>query len=126
VIFDEDRNAYISCPQSLKCKNSSETDQLDEITEIDLFDLPQEEIHIEVIDLSGTGESMDHGRTRSMSGTEESMSHGRTKEARQTDDGNPTARANPDLLLTGHTNGHEDRRPPDTGEMDGHHIYIHI
>jgi len=65
-------NAYISCPQSLKRKNSSETDQLEDITEIDLFDLPQEEIHIEEIDtvLSGTDESMDHGRTHSMSGTE--------------------------------------------------------
>jgi len=133
VIFDEDRNAYISCPQSLKRKNSSETKQpeetTEEITEIDLFDLPQEEIHIEEIDtvLSGTDESMDHSRTRSMSGTEECMSHGRTKEARPIDDGNPMARANPDLSLTGHTNnGHEHRRPPDTGEKDGHHIYTHI
>jgi len=125
VIFDEDRNAYISCPQSLKHKNSSETDQLEEITEIDLFDLPQEEIHIEEIDtdLSGTDESMDHGRTRCMSGTEERMSHGRTEDARRIDDGNPAARANPDLSLTGHTNWHEDRRPPDTGDIDGHHIY---
>jgi hypothetical protein len=89
VIFDEDRNAYISCPQSLK--NSSKTDQLEEITEIDLFDLPQEEIHIEDIVLSGTGESMDHGRTRSISGTEERMSHGRTEDARSLDDGNPAA-----------------------------------
>jgi len=125
VIFDEDRNAYISCLQSLK--NSSKTDQLEKITEIDLFDLLQEEIHIEDIVLSGTGESMDHGRTRSMSGTEERMSHGRTEDDRSLDDGNPAARANPDLSLTGHTNnGHEDRRPPDTGEKDGHHIYTHI
>jgi hypothetical protein len=129
VIFDEDRNAYISCPQSLKRKNSGEIDQLEEITEIDLFDLPQEEIHIEDIDLSGTGESMDHGRTRTMSGTGEGMSHGRTEDARRTNDVNPaTAGANPDLSLTGHTNnGHKDRSPPDTGEKDGHHhIYTHI
>jgi len=128
VIFDKDRNAYISCPQSLKCKNSNETEQpeeiTEEITEIDLFDLPQKEIHIEDIDLSGTGESMDHGRTRSMSRTEEHMSHGCTEAARPTDDGNPAGRANLDLSLTGHTNGHEDRRPPDTGEIDGHHIHI--
>jgi len=112
VIFDKDRNAYISCPRSLKRKNSSETEQPDiteEITEMDLFDLPQEEIHIEDIVLSGTGESMDHGRTRSMSGTEERMSHGLTEDARSVDDGNPAARANPDLSLTGHTNnGHKD------------------
>jgi len=115
VIFDEDRNAYISCPQSLKRKNSSETEQPEEtpeeITEIDLFDLPQDEIHIEEIDtvLSGMDESMDHGHTCSMSGTEERMSHGRTEEARPIDDRNPAARANPNLLLTGHTNnGHED------------------
>ena len=133
VIFDEDRNAYISFPQSLKRKNWMETEQpeetTEEITEIDLFDLPQEEIDIEESDtvLSGTDESRDHGRTRSMSGTEERMSHGRTKEARPIDDGNPAARANPDLSLTGHTNnGHEDQRPPDTGEKDGHRIYTHI
>jgi hypothetical protein len=134
VIFGEDRNAYISCPQSLKRKNSSETEQqpeeiTKEITEINLFDLPQEEIHIEEIDtvLSGTDESMDHGCTRSMSGTEKRMSHGRTDEARPIDDRYPAARANPNRSLTGHTNnGHEDRRPPDTGDRDGHHIYTHI
>jgi len=79
VIFDKDRNVYISCPQSLKRKNSSETEQpeiTEELTEIDLFDLPQAEIHIEDIVLSRMGESMDHGHTRSMSGTEERMSHG--------------------------------------------------
>jgi len=40
----------------------------EEITEIDSFDLPQEEI--EEIDtvLRGMGESMDHGHTRAMSG----------------------------------------------------------
>jgi len=60
VIFDEDRKVHISCPQSLKRKNSSTTDQpeecTEEISEIDLFDLPQKEIHIEEIDtvLSGT------------------------------------------------------------------------
>ena len=45
------------------------TTKTTEITEIDLFDLPQEEIHIEEIDkvLSGIGESMDHGRTRTIS-----------------------------------------------------------
>jgi len=70
---------------------------------------------------------MDHGHTRSMSGTEECMAHGRTENARSLDDANPAARANPDLSLTGHTNtGHEDRRPPGTGENDGHHIYTHI
>jgi len=45
------------------------TTRTTEITEIDLFDLPQEEIPIEEIDivLSGMGESMDHGCTRTMS-----------------------------------------------------------
>jgi len=79
------------------------TEITEEITEIDLFGLLQEEIHIEEIDtvLSGTGESMDHGRTRTMSGTGESMSHGRTEDARRIDDGNPAvAGANPDLSLT--------------------------
>jgi hypothetical protein len=130
VIFHEDSNADISYPQSLKHKNSCETEQLEEITEeiteIDLFDLPPEAIHIEDIELSGTGESMDHGRTRSMSGMEERMSHGGTEDARPINDGNPAARTNPDLLLTGHTTGHDDRRPPDTGEIDGHQIYTHI
>jgi hypothetical protein len=130
VMFDQDRNAYISCPQSLKRKNSGEIDQLEEITEIDLFDLPQEEIHVEEIDtvLSGTDESIDHGRTRTMSGMGESMSHGRTKAAHQLDDGNLTAGANPVFSLTGYTNnGHKDRSPPDTSEKDGHHhIYTHI
>jgi len=70
---------------------------------------------------------MDHGRTHSMSGMKECMSHGWTEETRPIDDANPTAGANPDLSLTGHTNnGQEDRRPPDTGEKDGHHIYTHI
>jgi hypothetical protein len=107
VTIDEDRNAYMSCPQSLK--NSSKTDQLEEITEIDLFDLLQEEIQIEEIDtvLSGTDECMDHGRTRSESGTGERMSHGRTEDVRRINDGNPPARANPDRSLTGHRNGHE-------------------
>jgi len=130
VIFDEDRNAYLSCPQSLKRNNSSETEQPDiaeEITKINLFNLPQEKIHIEDIVSSGMGESMDHGRTRSMSGTEECMSHGRTQDARSLDDRNPAARANSDHSKTGHkNNGHEHRRPPDTGERDGHHIYSHV
>jgi hypothetical protein len=108
VIFDDDRNVYISCMQSLR--NSSKTDQVEEITEIDLFDLSHEEIHIEEIDtvLSGTDESMDHGRTRSMSGTEECMSHGRAEDTCRIDDRDPPARANPDLSLPGHTNGLED------------------
>jgi len=46
VIFDEEKNAYISCPQSLTLKNSSETKQpeeiTEEITEINLFDLLQD------------------------------------------------------------------------------------
>ena len=113
MIFNEDRNAYIWCPQSVKRKNSSRTEHLEEIAqeipEIDLFDLPQEEIHIEDIDLSGTGESMDHGRTHCMNGTEDSMSHGCTQDARQIYDENPVTRANPDLSLTGHiNNGHKD------------------
>jgi hypothetical protein len=130
VIFDQDRNAYISCPQSLKRKNLGEMDQLDEISDIDLFDQPQEEIQVEEIDtvLSGTDESMDHGRARTMSETGEGMSHTRTDDARRIDDENSAAGANPEPSLTGHTNnGHEDRRPPDAGEKDCHHyIYIHI
>jgi len=49
----------------------SKNDQLEEITNIDVFDLPQEELHIQEIDtvLRGTDESVDHGRTGSMSGT---------------------------------------------------------
>jgi len=124
VICDEDWNAYISCPRSLKRKNSGEIDQLEEITEIDLFDQPQQEVHVEDIGLSEMGEYMDHGRTHTMSGTGESMSHGRTDDARPT---NPAAAGtHPELSLTEHTNGQEDRRPPDTGQIDGHHIYIHI
>jgi len=109
VIFDEDRNAYILYPQSLKCKNLGKIDQLEEITEIDLFDIPQEEIHVGEIDtvLSGTDESMDHGRTRTVSGIGESMSHGRTEDACRTN--STMAGANPDLSLTGHThNGQKD------------------
>jgi hypothetical protein len=45
-ISNEDRNAYIWCPQSVTRKNSRGTEQLEEIThelpEIDPFDLPQE------------------------------------------------------------------------------------
>jgi hypothetical protein len=75
------------------------TPKTTEIIEINLFDQPQEEIHIEEIDkvLSGTGESMDHGRTRTISGMGESMSHGRIEDARQSNDGNPAAGANPDV-----------------------------
>jgi hypothetical protein len=128
VIFDEDKNAHISCLRPITRNNSNETEQPAEITEviteINLFDLPPEEIHIEDIDLSETDESMDHGHIRSRSGTEECMTHGRTKAACPIDDGNPAARANPDLALPGHTNGHEDRRLPDPGQIDGHHIYI--
>jgi len=124
VIFDEDRNPYILCPQSVKCKNSGKIIQTEEFTKIDLFDLLQEEIHIEDIDLGGMGESMDHGRTHTMSGTGDSMSHGHTEDAHRT---NPAeSGANPDLSLTGPTNGHKDLRLPDTGEIDGHHIHIHI
>jgi hypothetical protein len=119
VIFDEDKNAHISYLRPLTRNNSNETEQPAEITEliteIDLFNLPQEEIHIDDIDLSETDESMDHGHTRSRSGTEECMTHGRTKAACPIDDGNPAARANPDLALCEHTNRHEDRRPPDSG-----------
>ena len=111
AIFDDDRNAYLSCPQSLKRKNSSETelpDVTEEITEIDLFDLLQEEIPIPDIVSSATGESMDHGRTRSMSGTEQCMTDGRTHNGRSLGDRNPAARANSDFSKTGHTNnGHE-------------------
>jgi len=119
------RNAYISCLQPLKRKNSCKTHQLEESSEIDLFDLPQEDIHIEEIDTvsSGMDESMDHGHTRSTSRTEERMSHGRTEDARRIDNHNPAAWPNSELSLTGHTNGHQDPRPPDTGEIDGHHIY---
>jgi len=70
---------------------------------------------------------MDHGCTGSMSGTEECTSHGHTEEAHPIDDGNPTARANPNRSSTSHTHtGHDDRRPPDTGQTDGHHIYTYI
>ena len=126
VIFDKDRNAYISCPQSLKRNNLGEINQLEEIAEIDLFDLPQKEIHIEDIDLSGMGESMDHRYTCTMSGTGQGMSHGRTKDAHRIN--LAAAGANTDLSLTGHMNNwHDDRRLPDTGEIDGHHhIYTHI
>jgi hypothetical protein len=58
-----------------------EIEQLVGITKIDLFDLLHEDIHIEAIELSGMGESMNHGRTHTMSGMGESMSHGRTKDA---------------------------------------------
>jgi len=51
------------------------------------------------------------------------MSHGCTEDARGINDANPAATENPDLSLTVHTNRHEDRRPLDTGEIDGHHIY---
>jgi hypothetical protein len=46
------------------------------------------------------------------------MSHGCTEDARQIDNWNPAARAHSDLSLPGHTNGHEDQRPPDSGEMN--------
>ena len=92
VIFDEERNAYLSCPQSLKQKQGVHDDEPKETTEIDIFGLPQEETHIEDIDASGTDESMAHGRTQDTSGTGESMSHGRTDEvARRPVARNPTA-----------------------------------
>lgn len=74
--------------------------------EINLVDTLQEEIHIEDVGFSVTGESVNHGRARSMSGMGESMSHGRQEDARRTIPA--AARANPDLQLTEHTNGHED------------------
>src|SRR5258705_11234891 len=76
------------------------TENTEEITEIDLLDLPPK-IYIEENDIvwSATGESMDLGHTRSMSGMGESMSHGRTEDARQTNNGNPSARPNHDLSI---------------------------
>jgi len=123
VIFDEERNAYISSPQSLQRKQGVYDDEPKEMTEIDIFGLPQEETHIEDIDASGTDESMAHGRTHDTSGTGESMSHGRTDEvARRPVAGNPAAvGANSDLPLTGHsTNAHGDRSPPASGVKNGH------
>jgi hypothetical protein len=106
VVFDEDRNSYILCLQSLKHKNLGEINQDEEMTAIDLFHLLQKEIHIEDIDLSGTGESMDHGCTCTMSGAGERKDNDCTEDARQT---NPAgAGANLDLSLSGQTNGHKD------------------
>ena len=45
VIFDKERNAYISCPQSLKRKqgvHDDGSDEPEETTEVDIFGLPQE------------------------------------------------------------------------------------
>jgi hypothetical protein len=52
VIFDEERNANISCPQSLKHKQGVHDDERKETTKIDIFGLSQEETHIEDIDAS--------------------------------------------------------------------------
>jgi hypothetical protein len=58
VIFNKERNAYISCPQSVKAKHG-----LKETTKINIFDLPQVETNIEKLDSGGMDEEMDHGRT---------------------------------------------------------------
>ena len=78
VTFQEERNAYISCPQSLTPKPGVQDDEPEETTEIDIFGLPQEETHIEEIDInaSGTDESMAYGHTQDTSGTGDRMSHG--------------------------------------------------
>ena len=129
VIFDKQRNTYISCPQSPKRKQGVHDDKPKETTEIDIFGRLQDETHIEQIDIatSGTDESISHGRTQGTNGMGESMSHGRTDEvARLPVAGNPTAAgANSDLPLSGNsTNGHGDRSPPASGERDGHtHTY---
>jgi hypothetical protein len=110
VIFDEERNAYISCPQSLKRKHG-----LEETTEIDIFDLPQEETHIEILDPGGTDEEMAHGRTRK-SRAGDSISHGRTRSEKVA----PDYTAGADAGLPSHTTGHNhdgqgDRSPPASG-----------
>jgi hypothetical protein len=106
VILDKNRNAYIAYRQSLKHKHLGEIDQLEDITNIDLFDLPKEEVHVKDIHLSGTDESLDHGHTHTMSGMGESLAHGCTEDACRTN--SAMAGANRDLSLPSHTNGHED------------------
>jgi hypothetical protein len=123
VIFDEERNAYISCPQSLKRKQGVHDDEPKVTTEIDIFGLPQEGTYIEDIDASGTDESMAHGHTQDTSGMGESMSHGRADDAaRWPVTGNPAALgANSDHPSPRHsTNGHGDRSPPASGVKNGH------
>ena len=81
VIFDEVRNAYISCPQ--------------EHAEKDIFGLPQDEVHIEEIDTEprgnaakdhvtgGTGgDGLPHGRAEERTGGTggDGLPHGRTEE----------------------------------------------
>jgi len=128
VIFDEERNAYISCPQSLLCKKGVHDNDLEETTEIDIFGLLEEETHIEEIDInaSRTDESIAHGCTQDTSGMAESISHGHTDEvARQTVTGNPAvAGAISDLPSTGDsTNAHGNRSPP-ASDVENGHTYI--
>jgi hypothetical protein len=81
VIFNEERNSYVSYPQSFKRKHGSET------TKIDIFDLPQYEVHTEIIDKDpgGTDEEMIHSCTRE-SRMGDSISHGYTRSGKVTPD----------------------------------------
>jgi hypothetical protein len=112
VIFDEERNAYVSCPQSLKRKHGTHA----ETTEIDIFDLPQEKVHTEIIDKDpgGTDEEMIHGRTRE-SRAGDSISHGRTRSGKVAPDNMAGADAGLPSHTTGHNDGQGDRSPPAAG-----------
>jgi hypothetical protein len=113
VVFDEERNAYTSCLQSLKKSNravpaeagDSEITEIEDTDEIDIFGLPQEEIHLEIIDkhdLEDPGRADDgmmHGRTRK-SGAGGILHHGRTRSEFEETTGLPY-----DTDTTGQTNG---------------------
>ena len=64
AIFDEDRNAHISCPQ--------------EHAESDIFGLPQEEVHIEEIDknVARSNHNRDHGRVHYAGNRDYKRAHG--------------------------------------------------
>jgi len=49
VIFDEERNTYTLCPQSLEGKQGVHDNEPEEMTEIDIFGLLQERSHSEDI-----------------------------------------------------------------------------
>jgi hypothetical protein len=76
IKFNEERNVYVSCPQSLIRKMSIHDDEPEETTETYIFSPPQEGVYIEIIDTpaSGTDESMTHGCTHNQSRTDESIS----------------------------------------------------
>jgi hypothetical protein len=125
VVFEEVRNADTSCQQSLNKSNGaapaeagdSEFSEIEDTDEIDIFGLPHEEIHLEIIDKNDhddpgrADDGMIHGCTRT-SGMGSTLHHGRAGSEFEETIGLPHN-------TTGQMNGQGDQSPPAAGVNTG-------